>query len=102
PTPRPTPTPTPTPKPSITPKVSPPTLPPLTAQDASRKLDLRGGTEEGDIKETPFTSPSPAVLSASTQRTTNWWAIALTIVGGIVFIASVGLIIRGYVHPPSD
>ncbi len=82
-----TPTPLPTPKPSPTPSISPPTLPPLT---------VRGGTEEGDIKETP------AVLSSSTQRTTNWWAIALIIVGGIVFIVSVGLIIKQYVHPPPD
>ncbi|KKU03453.1 MAG: hypothetical protein UX99_C0009G0012 [Candidatus Amesbacteria bacterium GW2011_GWB1_47_26] len=82
-----TPTSTPTAKPSPTPSISPPTLPPLT---------LRGGTEESDIKETP------TVLSSSTQRNINFPAIALIAVGGIVFIASVGLIIRGYVHPPPD
>lgn len=92
PTPRPTPTPTPVLKSSPTPSVSPPTLPPLT---------VRGGTEEGDIKETPLISPSPQVLSTSTRRF-NFPAIVLTIVGGIVFAASVGLIIKEYVHRPSD
>ncbi|KKU29339.1 MAG: Type VI secretion system Vgr family protein [Microgenomates group bacterium GW2011_GWC1_46_20] len=105
PTPRPSPTPTPTPRPTPTPKSSPTPTPKPTPTPTPTPTPKPTSVPVSSFEPLPSNTPipSPQILSSSAERpATNWWAIILTILGGIVFIASVGLIIREYVHPPPD
>ena len=105
PTPRPSPTPTPTPRPTPTPKSSPTPTPKPTPTPTPTPTPKPTSVPVSSFEPLPSNTPipSPQILSSSAERpATNWWAIILTILGGIVFIASVGLIIKQYVHPPPD
>jgi len=89
---------------NITPKSPSPSTPtskPTPTPSSTPNPQIPASSLEPLPSNTPI--PSPQILSSSAERpATNWWAIILTILGGIVFIASVGLIIREYVHPPPD